>query len=211
ERDLKTYSAANFDQLDDFTKNIHRKAFCTNTDDPDYHALASLKYRDEGGEQKVQVPKGDIFHAFRKDVDADNLPTVSWLVAPCRFSDHPGSPWFGAWYVSETLDILTKNPKIWKKTIFILTYDENDGYFDHVPPFVPAHSERLFSGINPQGMDTKSEYVTADQEKRRTGNPDTSLDSPIGLGFRVPMVIASPWSKGGWVNSEVLDLTSNIQ
>ncbi|WP_166335906.1 phosphocholine-specific phospholipase C [Sphingobacterium chungjuense] len=210
-RDLENYSAAKFEQLDSFSKSIHRKAFCTNTADPDYHQLASLKYQDQEGEKKVQVPKGDIFHEFRKDVDADNLPTVSWLVAPCRFSDHPGSPWFGAWYVSEALDILTKNPEIWKKTIFILTYDENDGYFDHVPPFVPAHSDRSFSGLNPEGMDTRSEYVTAAQEKVRTGKPEATLDSPIGLGFRVPMVIASPWSKGGWVNSEVLDLTSNIQ
>lgn len=211
ESDLKTYSEENFHKLDDFTKKIHQKAFATNTADPDYHNLTSLSYRDKEGEKIVQVPKGDIFHQFRQDVDADKLPAVSWLVAPCRFSDHPGSPWFGAWYVSETLDILTKNPEIWKKTIFILTYDENDGYFDHIAPFVPAHSDRPFSGLNPDGMDTRTEYVTRDQERIRTNNPEATLDSPIGLGFRVPMVVASPWSKGGWVNSEVMDLTSNLQ
>ncbi|WP_202912357.1 phosphocholine-specific phospholipase C [Sphingobacterium olei] len=211
ESELNTYSEENFNKLDDFTKKIHQKAFATNTEDPDYHRLASLTYQDKEGEKTVQVPKGDIFHQFRQDVYADRLPTVSWLVAPCRFSDHPGSPWFGAWYVSETLDILTKNPEIWKKTIFILTYDENDGYFDHIAPFVPAHSDRPFSGLNPEGMDTRTEYVTRDQERIRTNNPDAVLDSPIGLGFRVPMVVASPWSKGGWVNSEVMDLTSNLQ
>lgn len=211
EQDLSTYSATNFDALDDFSKAIHQKAFTTNTGDLDYHRLTSLTYQDGDGEKTVQVPKGDIFHQFRRDVLEGNLPTVSWLAAPCRFSDHPSSPWFGAWYVSEALDILTENPEVWKKTIFILTYDENDGYFDHVAPFVPAHSDRPYSGQVPQGMDTRSEYVTEQQERLRTGDTETTLDSPIGLGFRVPMVVASPWTKGGWVNSEVLDLTSNIQ
>ena len=40
------------------------------------------------------------------------------------------------------MDILTKNPEVWKKTIFILTYDENDGYFDHAPSFVAADPKR---------------------------------------------------------------------
>jgi hypothetical protein len=43
------------------------------------------------------------------------LPLVSWLVAPEHFSDHPGSPWYGAWYISEVLNILTKDPETWKK------------------------------------------------------------------------------------------------
>jgi phospholipase C len=33
---------------------------------------------------------------------------------------------------------------------------------------------------------------------------------PIGLGFRVPMIVASPWSRGGWVNSQILDHTSTL-
>lgn len=170
-----------------------------------------MSYTDGKKEQTVNVPKGDIFHQFRGDVQTGKLPTVSWLVAPCRFSDHPGSPWYGAWYVSEALDILTANPEVWKKTIFVLTYDENDGYFDHVPPFVPPHSSRPDTGSLPKGMNTAAEYVTAEQEKIRTNNPDATLDSPIGLGFRVPMVVASPWTKGGWVNSEVFDHTSSLQ
>nr|WP_231576996.1 alkaline phosphatase family protein [Sphingobacterium sp. IITKGP-BTPF85] len=74
-----------------------------------------MVYEDSQGKQEVDVPAGDVFYQFRKDVKEKNLPTVSWLVAPCRFSDHPGSPWYGAWYVSEALDILTKDPEVWKK------------------------------------------------------------------------------------------------
>lgn len=210
-KDLITFSPENFKKLSKQAQQIHQRAFTTNTGDPDYHSLTRIRYADKGEEREVEVPKGYLFHQFRKDVQANKLPTVSWLVAPCRFSDHPGSPWFGAWYVSETLDILTQNPEVWKKTIFILTYDENDGYFDHIPPFVPALHSRPETGGVPKGMNTADEYVTMEQERKRTGNAVTTLDSPIGLGFRVPMVIASPWSKGGWVNSEVFDHTSCIQ
>jgi phospholipase C len=209
--DLKTYSLENYNALSDFDRQIHERAFVTNTNDPNYHQLETIHYTDDEGEKTVEVPKGDVLHQFRKDVEQGSLPTVSWLVAPSNFSDHPSSPWYGAWYVSEALDILTKNSEVWKKTIFVLTYDENDGYFDHQPPFCPPHSARKEDGAVATGLDTAEEYVTAKDEKKRTGKPDATLDSAIGLGFRVPLVIASPWSKGGWVNSEVFDHTSSLQ
>lgn len=104
--DIQQYSAENFKKLTTLEQEIHRRAFITNTDDPDYHELESITYTDAEGEKTVEVPKGDIFHQFRKDVSEGTLPTVSWLVAPSRFSDHPGSPWYGAWYVSEALSTL---------------------------------------------------------------------------------------------------------
>ncbi|WP_143092898.1 alkaline phosphatase family protein, partial [Arsenicibacter rosenii] len=105
-------------------------------------------------------------------------------------------------------DILTKDPEVWKKTIFILCYDENDGYFDHFPPFVPAHPNQPETGLNSKGLDTTPEFVTTEQESKRSNGGRTG---PIGLGFRVPLVIASPWSRGGFVNSEVFDHTSILQ
>ncbi|GGE27649.1 phosphocholine-specific phospholipase C [Sphingobacterium cellulitidis] len=207
-KDVETYSPENFAKLSNQEQEIHRRAFTTNTNDPNYHSLSKIKGQDS---EEIEVPQGDVFHQFREDVKSGNLPAISWLVAPCRFSDHPGSPWYGAWYVSETLDILTANPEVWKKTIFILTYDENDGYFDHISPFVPPLTNKEGTGAVPKGMDTADEYVTVDQENKRTGKDTGVHDSPIGLGYRVPLVIASPWSKGGWVNSEVFDHTSPLQ
>jgi len=209
--DVEKYSPENFEKLPIALQEIHKRAFVTNTGDSAYHKLENLTYEDEQGFKQLNVPKGDVLHQFRKDVETGNLPTISWMVAPCRFSDHPSSPWYGAWYVSEMLDILTQNPEVWKKTIFVLTYDENDGYFDHISPFVPPLSSRPETGAVPQGMDTSADYVTSDQEKKRTQNEKSTLDSPIGLGYRVPMIIASPWTKGGWVNSEIFDHTSSLQ
>ncbi|QQU04594.1 phosphocholine-specific phospholipase C [Myroides odoratus] len=209
EKYLAEHGETAFAQLSDFEQQIHKKAFTTNTADPDYHQIEEMEYQENGETKKVAVPKGDILYQFRKDVAEDQLPMVSWLVAPCNFSDHPGAPWFGAWYVSEVLDILTKNPKVWKKTIFILTYDENDGYFDHVAPFVPPLSTDEKQGKVSSQLDTQDEWVTLAQDRARDSK--SALASPIGLGYRVPMVVASPWTRGGWVNSEVCDLTSTLQ
>ncbi|MEX6690637.1 phospholipase C, phosphocholine-specific [Danxiaibacter flavus] len=210
QEDLQKYTPENFAKLSQLHQNIHSKAFTTNVNDPYYRELSTLKYNDGTVERGMKVPKGDVLHQFREDVKNGKLPTVSWLVAPENFSDHPGAPWYGAWYVSEVLDILTQNPEVWKKTIFILTYDENDGCFDHVPPFVAPHFERKDTGTVSKGIDTRAEWVTMEQELKRKPKK-YSRESPIGLGYRVPLVIASPWSRGGWVNSEVFDHTSNLQ
>jgi len=197
----KKWTADKFENLTAHHKNIHKKAFVTNDKDPFQHELAPLNYTDENIGREINIPKGDVLHQFREDVQSGNLPTVSWLVAPECFSDHPSAPWFGSWYLSEAMDILTQNPEVWKKTIFILAYDENDGYFDHVPPFVAPDPRNPSTGKVSAGIDTSVEHVRLAQ------------DSPgsIGLGYRVPLVIASPWSRGGWVNSQVFDHTSTLQ
>lgn len=201
-----------FEKLTQQEKNIHLKALSTNRNDPHYHDLTTLTYNDNGTERSVKLPKGDPLSQFRQDVKTGKLPTVSWLVPPENFSDHPSVPWYGAWYVSEVMDILTGNPEVWKKTIFVLTYDENDGYFDHIPPFTAPHPHKVGTGKVSGGIDTSAEFVTREQQQARKGSPtDYERESAIGLGYRVPMIIASPWSRGGWVNSEVFDHTSSLQ
>ncbi|NIG57407.1 phosphocholine-specific phospholipase C [Chitinophaga sp. Cy-1792] len=208
--DAEKYTPENFAKLSKREQELHQRAFTVNSNDPHYHELETLEYKDGSETRKVSVPKGDILHQFRADVNGGKLPTVSYLVAPGEFSDHPGSPWYGAWYVSEVLDILTKQEEVWKKTIFVLCYDENDGYFDHVPPFTAPHKPG--TGKVSAGIDTALEYVSLEEEKQKKHvGKDSLRESPIGLGYRVPLVIASPWSRGGYVNSEICDHTSITQ
>lgn len=201
------YTEANFDKLDSYTKEIHSRALVNNSSDPNYMQLESMIYQEGNTQRELMIPKGDILYQFRKDVENGKLPTVSWLAAPQLFSDHPDSPWFGAWYLSEVMEILTKNPEVWKKTIFILTYDENDGYYDHIAPFVAPNPYTEDSGKVSEGIDATLEYITKQQQYY----PESGRESSIGLGYRVPMIIASPWSRGGWVNSQVFDHTSPLQ
>jgi phospholipase C len=207
QEDQVKYHPDNFSKLSKEERNLHEKAFTTNVNDPDYWKLEIGK--DENGERLV-VPEGDVLFQFRKDVEEKKLPLVSWLVAPEHFSDHPGSPWYGAWYISEVLNILTKDPETWKKTIFIINYDENDGYFDHVLPFAPPVNPG-----QPVDMNGKEGVEYVDQSQEYMSNPSLKnyekIEGTVGLGYRVPMIIASPWTKGGFVNSEVSDHTSVLQ
>ncbi|RYY30277.1 MAG: phospholipase C, phosphocholine-specific [Chitinophagaceae bacterium] len=203
----REYTTGAFDKLSEREKNLHKKAFSTNERDPDYRSIENYNYQDGDSTRSMSIPKGDVLHQFRSDVKSGALPAVSWVVGPENFSDHPGAPWYGAWYVSEVIDILTQNPEVWKKTIFVLCYDENDGYFDHVPPFVPPDPYTPDSGKVSAGIDCAVEYVTIEQDEKRSKRSDCR-HSPIGLGYRVPLVIASPWSRGGQVCSQVFDHTS---
>ncbi|MGH2648926.1 MAG: alkaline phosphatase family protein, partial [Ginsengibacter sp.] len=199
--ETKEFTAEKYNQLSSYQKSIHEKAFTVNSGDSYQHQLTPLDYTDDDTAREINIPQGDVLHQFRKDVHSGKLPTVSWLVAPETFSDHPSAPWFGSWYLSEVIDILIKNPEVWKKTIFVLAYDENDGYFDHVPPFTtPVHNDAA-TGSASEEIDTRLDHVKLEKD----------VPGPIGLGFRVPLIVASPWSRGGYVNSQVFDHTSVLQ
>ena len=121
---------------------------------------------------------------FEWDVRHDRLPTVSWLFPPFGASEHPDAmPAAGADFIARKLDALAAHPEVWAKTLVVLNYDENDGLFDHVAPPVP-----------PAG--TPGEFVGS---------------LPIGAGFRVPCILISPWTAGGWVCSQPFDHTSVLQ
>jgi phospholipase C len=131
--------------------------------------------------------------AFAKDVQADALPQVSWLVAPTGACEHPdASPSYGEAFTAGLIEALAANPEVFAKTVFILNYDENDGFFDHAPPPIPALSPAM-------GASTVS---TAGE---------SFAGEPVGLGPRVPMIVVSPWTRGGWVNSQLFDHTSVLR
>ena len=140
-----------------------------------------------------------LFDILRADVAADRLPQISWIAAPEAFTEHPNWPAnYGAWYIAQVLDALTANPEVWSKTALFVNYDENDGFFDHVvPPYPPMSAS--------QGRST----VAAGPDLY-AGDPNR-VAGAYGLGQRVPMIVISPWSKGGYVCSETLDHTSVIQ
>ncbi|WP_052867274.1 phosphocholine-specific phospholipase C [Streptomyces niger] len=142
---------------------------------------------------------GGLFDQLKADVKGGRLPKISWIVAPEAFTEHPNWPAnYGAWYVSQILDALTSDPEVWSRTALFLTYDENDGFFDHVvPPYPPSSAS--------QGLSTVD--VGPDLYKGGKGY----AAGPYGLGQRVPMLVLSPWSKGGYVCSETFDHTSVIR
>ena len=127
---------------------------------------------------------------FLADCAAGTLPEVSWVIAPVVTSEHPPAPvTHGEVLTAQVLNALLSNQAVWEKTALLITYDENGGFFDHVrPPTAP--------------FGTDGEFVT-------TGAVPAT--DPIGLGFRVPMMVVSPFSKGGFVYSGTLDHTSTLR
>jgi phospholipase C len=137
----------------------------------------------------------NLIAAVRADVLAGKLPQVSWVVTNQAFSEHPdATPDDGAYYVHGILNALNADPDVFNSTLVIIDYDENDGFFDHVPPPVP-----------PTGTAGEFYFEPALEAAGVTA------PLPVGLGFRVPLLLISPWTRGGWVTSEVSDHTSVIQ
>jgi phospholipase C len=132
---------------------------------------------------------------FARDVANDTLPQVSWIIPPLGYDEHPPSPpAAGMWFTHQVLTALVSNPKTWSKTVLFIMYDENDGFFDHVKPPVP-----------PAG--TPGEFLTVDPLPA----PAKGVAGPLGLGFRVPLLVVSPFSRGGYVCSDTFDHTSQLR
>jgi phospholipase C len=132
---------------------------------------------------------------FLADVKSGKLPAVSWIIPPLGFDEHPSSaPDRGMWFTQQILDTLMSNKEVWAKTALFVMYDENDGWFDHVPP-----------PVAPKG--TPGESLTAKKLSIET----SGIRSPLGLGVRVPMLVLSPFSRGGHISSELFDHTSQLQ
>ncbi|MFL6606308.1 MAG: phosphocholine-specific phospholipase C [Steroidobacteraceae bacterium] len=158
------------------------------------------------------MPDGGFLKSFADDVRSGTLPQVSWIIAPAAYSEHPtpSSPVQGAWYAQEALNLLTANPEVWSRTVLFLNFDENDGLFDHMPP--PA-----VPSVDENGASAGRSTCDVGLERFTHPNPAGSSEQPLpdgrpyGMGPRVPMFVISPWSRGGWVNSQVFDHTSVIR
>jgi phospholipase C len=154
---------------------------------------------------------------LRDDVLHDRLPQVSWICPTANGSEHPlpSSPAQGAQYTSDVLDALTANPAVWASTVLLIMFDENDGFFDHMPPPAPPSVLEWRGSVaasvtaGASSVDASDEYHQA--QSAEADDTEAFLHRPYGLGPRVPIYAVSPWSKGGWVNSEVFDHTSVIR
>jgi phospholipase C len=140
--------------------------------------------RAKGAPHMSKTHAAYVLSSFINAVNSNTLPQVSWIVAPAGYCEHPSyTPDFGAHYVNTVLQTLFSNPELWRNTALFITYDEHDGFFDHqLPPYPePSVTDEYISGV------------------------------PIGPGTRVPMLICSPWTRGGWVDSNVYDHTSMLR
>ena len=223
--DLPGAAAGGRDQLEDLPgqrrRARRRPAFWGWTSDPyignygDNSLLYFFNYQNaapgsplyQAARTGTEVNKsGGFFDILAADVKHDRLPSVSWIVAPEAYTEHPAWPaGYGAWYTAGVLNALTSDPEVWSKTALLITFDENDGFFDHVVGPYP----------NVGGLARPVDRAAGQRAVRRQGRDaraaPTACVGPYGLGVRVPLLVVSPWSRGGWVCSETFDHTSLIR
>ncbi|MBW8732888.1 MAG: phospholipase C, phosphocholine-specific [Asticcacaulis sp.] len=184
-----------YQEYDNFSDNPLGYFACFRKLDPQSQAYARARAWVPGStKDNAGATRGEhLIAAFAADVAADRLPQVSWIVAPFPMSEHPDAPpAYGEVLTARLVAALAANPDVWAKTVFILNYDENDGFFDHVPPPIPPTRP----GMGASTVDLAGE---------------TYRGEPVGLGPRVPLIVVSPWTRGGFVNSQLSDHTSVLR
>jgi phospholipase C len=155
------------------------------------------------GADRTRSDGEQLVAAFREDVAAGRLPQVSWIVTAKDLSEHPKAPPANGENVCAGLvKALVDHPEVFARTVFILNYDEAGGFFDHMlPPMPPLSAEQGWSSVP----------VDGEAKVYRDGRQPNQGAHPLGLGIRTPTLIVSPWSRGGYVCSEVFDHTSTLR
>ncbi|CAO3590248.1 unnamed protein product [Absidia cylindrospora] len=113
------------------------------------------------------------------------LPPFSIIVGPTELSEHPSNtPAAGAWLQEQVVSAVM-NGKNWKDTALFINYDESGGFYDHVQPKIAPSDKFVKDKFN-------------------------GKMAPLGLGPRVPMIIVSPYTRGGHVYSDLSDHSSTL-
>jgi len=157
----------------------------------------------KAGADRTRSDGEQLVEAFRQNLAAKTLPQISWIVTAEDLSEHPeAEPSKGEHIAAKLIEALVDHPEMFARTVFIINYDESGGFYDHMPSPVPPLSPA-------QGFST----VPVDGEAKDYGSKKVANQGrhPVGLGIRVPAIIVSPWSRGGFVCSELFDHTSVLQ
>ncbi len=155
------------------------------------------------GPDRMRSDGEQLVEAFRADIAAGRLPQVSWIVTAADLSEHPQAvPAKGEHVCAQLIEALVDHPEVFARTVFIINYDEAGGFYDHMPPPTPPlKPEDGFSTVSVEGE--AKDYGQADVANRGR--------HPLGLGIRTPTIVVSPWSRGGYVCSELFDHTSTLR
>jgi phospholipase C len=125
---------------------------------------------------------------FFSDARGGTLPQFSLLDPDygTQSQENPQNIAVGEGFLGQVLDALRNSP-VWRTTLFIFTYDEHGGYYDHVPPPPALRPDAIPPKVNPG---------------------ESTYDGFARYGFRVPAVVVSPYAKRHYVSHVVYDHTS---
>jgi phospholipase C len=127
------------------------------------------------------------FDEFLSDAKAGRLPQFSFIDPDydTTSEENPQDVQVGERFVAQVVNALTHSPS-WKRTALFITYDEHGGYYDHVPPPRAIKPDSILPLTKPGDL---------------PGGYDR-------YGFRVPLIVVSPWARANYVSCVTQDLTS---
>ncbi len=141
------------------------------------------------------------------DMQNGTLPQVSFIEpagyvgldehSPTVDTTNASSVQAGAAYVENIVDTLMSSPS-WKDSVFILSHDEPGGFYDHVPP-QPA--------VPPDSIQYPTDILSTDI----CANNTSPVCGFFVTGFRVPLIVISPFTKPNYVSHTVMDYTAMLK
>ncbi|WP_109477746.1 alkaline phosphatase family protein [Paraburkholderia sp. C35] len=142
---------------------------------------------------------------FFASVKAGNYPSVSFLKAPAAQDAHAGysDPLDEQQFVTKVVNFLQQQ-KDWSSTAVIVTYDDSDGWYDHVymPP-VTSSFDAQADQLNGAGV-----CGTGTQPAGVTGG---AVNGRCGPGTRIPFLVISPWAKTNYVDHTFVNQASVVR
>jgi phospholipase C len=170
--------------------------YYASTSNPNHLAPSSLSeigYTDQANHQYDLSYFADALNG----TGGATLPSVSYLKAPEAQDGHPGysDPIDEQKFLVNEINSVEKS-KYWASTAIVVTYDDSDGWYDHVAPTV-------INGSNDATMDAAictSAAVTIG-----------SANDRCGYSQRLPFVVISPWTKQNYVSSNQTNTASVVK
>ncbi len=137
---------------------------------------------------------------FWTAINSGNVPSVTFLKASDDSTGHPftSSPLAEQIFLVDTINRLQRTPQ-WRSMAIIITYDDSDGWYDHVmPPIVNQSSDPAQDRLlGPTGL---------------CGNAGQGANQDqCGYGPRLPLLVISPWARSNYVDHTVTDQTSILR
>src|SRR6185312_12184097 len=142
-------------------------------------------------------PHHNPFEYYASTANPNHLPPVSFLKA-ARYQDgHPSNsdPLDEQIFLTKTINDIMKS-KFWKSTAIIITYDDSDGWYDHVmPPILNSSADPALDALNGTGVCGH-------------GSPMGGIPDRCGYGQRLPFLVISPFARKNYVSNSLIDTTS---
>jgi phospholipase C len=138
-------------------------------------------------------------------ISPDRLPAVSFLKAPGYQDGHAGysDPIDEQQFVAQEIDALQQTPD-WSSTAVVVSYDDSDGWYDHVYSGIHNTSNTIGASVGPQDFLTGT-GLCGDT----TANPPLGgVNGRCGYGPRLPLLVISPWAKHNFVDHTLTDQSS---